>query len=121
MSSTEDPDASQMAQPPGLKRTDLQRNDLSVPGRDVIQSRVEIGPEAPFVKHTHPGEEIIYILEGSLEYEIEGQPPRTCNAGAALTVPAGAVHAVRNVGGGYAAELATYVVEKGKPLIGLAE
>jgi hypothetical protein len=54
MSSTEDPDASQMAQPPGLKRTDLQRNDLSVPGREVIQSRVEIGPEAPFVKHTHP-------------------------------------------------------------------
>jgi quercetin dioxygenase-like cupin family protein len=121
MSSTEDPDASQMAQPPGLKRTDLQRNDLSVPGREVIQSRVEIGPEAPFVKHTHPGEEIIYILEGSLEYEIEGQPPRTCNAGDALIVPAGAVHAVRNVGGGNAAELATYVVEKGKPLISLAE
>ena len=72
-------------------------------------------------KHTHPGEEIIYILEGSLEYEIEGQPPRTCNAGDALTVPAGAVHAVRNVGDGNAAELATYVVEKGKPLISLAE
>ena len=108
-------------QAPGLWRTDLQRQDLSVPGREVIQSRVDIGPEAPLVKHTHPGEEIIYILEGSLEYQIEGQPPKTFNAGEALTVPAGAVHAVRNVGSGNAAELATYVVEKGKPLLTLAE
>jgi len=69
----------------------------------------------------HPGEEIIYILEGSLEYEIEGQPPKTFNAGDALTVPAGAVHAVRNVGTGNAAELATYVVEKGKPLLTLVK
>jgi quercetin dioxygenase-like cupin family protein len=67
------------------------------------------------------GEEIIYVLEGSLEYQIEGQPPKTFNAGDALTVPAGAVHAVRNVGSGNAAELATYVVEKGKPLLTLAE
>jgi len=108
-------------QAPGLWRTDLQRQDLSVPGREVVQSRVDIGPEAPLVRHTHPGEEIIYILEGSLEYQIEGQPPMTFNAGDALTVPAGAVHMVRNVGSGNAAELATYVVEKGKPLLTLAE
>jgi quercetin dioxygenase-like cupin family protein len=49
----------------------LERQDLSVPGREVVPSRVEIGPEARMVKHTHPGEEIIYILEGSLEYQIE--------------------------------------------------
>jgi quercetin dioxygenase-like cupin family protein len=108
-------------QGPGLWRTELQQHDLSVPGREVIQQRVEIGPEAPAVKHTHPGEEIIYILEGSLEYQIEGQPPRTCNAGDALTIPAGAVHAVRNTGSANAAELATYVVEKGRPVIALAE
>ena len=108
-------------QAPGLWRTDLQRQDLSVPGREVVQSRVNIGPEAPLVKHTHPGEEIIYILEGSLEYQIEGQPPKPFNAGDALTVPAGVIHAVRNVGSDNAAELATYVVEKGKPLLTLAE
>jgi quercetin dioxygenase-like cupin family protein len=108
-------------QAPGLWRTDLQQHDLSVPGREVVQQRVDIGPEAPPVKHTHPGEEPIYILEGSLEYQVEGQPTRTCNAGDALTVPAGVVHAVRNVGGGNASELATYVVEKGKPVITLAE
>jgi quercetin dioxygenase-like cupin family protein len=108
-------------QAPGLWRTDLQRQDLSVPGREMVQSRVDIGPEGPLVKHTHPGEEIIYILEGSLEHQIEGQPQRTFSAGEALTVPAGAVHAVRNTGSGNAAELATYVVEKGKPLLTLAE
>jgi quercetin dioxygenase-like cupin family protein len=108
-------------QAPGLWRTDLQQHDLSAPGREVVQQRVDIGPEAPVVKHTHPGEEVIYILEGSLEYQIEGQPTRTCNAGDALTVPAGAVHAVRNVGSGNAAELATYVVEKGKPVSTVVE
>jgi quercetin dioxygenase-like cupin family protein len=123
MSATEDHShpSGAIQQAPGLWRTDLQRQDLSVPGREVIQSRVDIGLEAPLVKHTHPGEEIIYILEGSLEYQIEGQPPKTFNAGEALTVPAGVVHAVRNVGSGNAAELATYVVEKGKPLLTLAE
>ena len=104
-------------QAPGLWRTDLQQHDLSIPGREVVQARVDIGPEAPLVKHTHPGEEIIYTLEGSLEYQLGGQPPKTFNARDALTVPAGVVHAVRNVGSGNAAELATYVVEKGKPLV----
>jgi quercetin dioxygenase-like cupin family protein len=105
---------------PGLTRTDLQRQDLSAPGREVIQNRVEIGPEAPAIRHWHPGEEIIYVLEGTLEYEIEGDSPRTVSAGDALTVPAERVHAVRNVGDRTAAELATYVVEKDKPLLNLA-
>ena len=85
-------------QAPGLWRTDLQQHDLSVDGHEVVQARVDLGPEAPLVKHTHSGEEIIYVLEGSLEYQVEGQPTRTYNAGEALTVPAGVVHAVRNVG-----------------------
>ena len=123
MSATEDHSHASGAvqQGPGLWRTDLQRQDLSAPGREMVQARVDIGPEAPLVKHTHPGEEIIYILQGSLEYQVEGQPTRTFNAGEALTVPAGAVHAVRNVGSGNAAELATYVIEKGKPLLTLVE
>ena len=104
-------------QVPGINRTDLQQQDLSVPGREVIQSRVDIAPEAPFIKHTHPGEEIIYVLEGSLEYQVEDEPPTTLKAGDVLLIPAGAIHAVRNVGSGNAAELATYVVEKGKPLL----
>jgi quercetin dioxygenase-like cupin family protein/predicted MFS family arabinose efflux permease len=104
-------------QAPGITRTDLQQHDLSAPGREVIQNRVEISPDAPSVRHTHPGEEIIYVLEGSLEYQIDGLPTATFNAGDALLVRANTVHAVRNVGDGNATELATYVVEKGKPFL----
>ena len=69
------------------------------------------------IRHKHPGEEIIYVLEGTLKYAIDGQPPKTCRAGDALMVPAETVHAVRNVGSGNSTELATYVVEKGKPFL----
>lgn len=105
----------------GITRTDLQRHDLGTTGREVIQVRVDFAPGAAFGKHTHPGEEIIYALEGSLEYQVEGNPPVTLKAGEVFFVPAGTVHAARNVGGGNAAELATYVVEKGKPPLTLVK
>jgi quercetin dioxygenase-like cupin family protein len=68
-------------------------------------------------RHSHPGEEIVYGLEGLLEYRVEGRPPVILKAGEVLFIPAGAIHAVKNVGSGHGAELATYVVEKGKPLL----
>jgi quercetin dioxygenase-like cupin family protein len=105
------------AQQSGIKRTDLQRHDLSIPGREVIQAVVELGPGVSAPKHMHPGEEIIYVLEGSLEYEVEGKPPVTLKAGDVLFIPAGTVHSARNVGTVNGAELATYIVEKGKPLL----
>jgi len=105
------------AQQAGIKRTDLQRHALGVPGREVVQVRVELAPGVAFGKHTHPGEEIIYMLEGSLEYEVEGRPPITLRAGDVLFIPARTVHAARNTGRSNGAELATYVVEKGKPLL----
>ena|SRR5689334_6893173 len=108
---------STVQQVPGLNRTDLQEHDLSVPGRMVIQNRVRVSPEAPAVRHKHPGEEIIYVLDGTLEYDIDGIGPKTYKAGEALMVPPETVHSVRNVGSGDAAELATYVVEKGKPFL----
>ena len=108
-------------QQPGIKRTDLQQHVLSIPGRVIVQNRVDIGPEAPAFKHKHPGEEIIYVLEGSLEYQVEGKPPTTLNAGEVFFVPAETIHAAKNVGTGNAAELATYIVEKGKPLVVIAE
>ena len=109
------------AQQPGIKRTDLQRHDLSVPGREVVQVRVDFAPGAAFPKHSHPGEEIVNILEGSLEYEVEGKSPVTLKAGDVLFIPAGTIHAAKNVGSGNAAELATYIVEKGKPLLALGK
>ena len=110
-----------LAQAPGIKRTDLQRHDLSVPGREVVQVRVELAPGVSFPKHTHPGEEIIYVLEGTWEYTVEGKPPVTLKAGEVLFIPAGTIHSAKNVGSGNGAELATYVVEKGKPLVVLAK
>jgi quercetin dioxygenase-like cupin family protein len=106
-----------MVQVPGLTRTDLQRSDLSVRGREVIQNRVDISPDAPPIRHKHPGEEIIYVLEGTLEYSVDGREPASFKAGEVLLVPPETVHSVRNVGSGNAAELATYIVEKGKPLL----
>jgi quercetin dioxygenase-like cupin family protein len=109
------------AQQAGTKRTELQRHDLSTPGREAVQVRVDFDPGYVSPQHTHPGEEIIYVLEGSLEYQVDGQPPVTLKAGDVLFIPAGTIHAAKNVGSGNGAELATYVVEKGKPLITLVK
>ena len=105
------------SQQPGVTRTDLLRHDLSVSGREVIQVRVDFAPGVAFPPHSHPGEEIAYVIEGLLEYRLEGRPPVTLKAGEALFIPAGTIHAAKNVGTGNAAELATYLVEKGKPLV----
>jgi quercetin dioxygenase-like cupin family protein len=105
------------AQAAGLSRVDVSRNDISVPGREAIQVRVDFaaGAAAPF--HAHPGEEIAYVLEGTVEYQLEGQAPVTLKAGDALFIPAGVNHSAKNTGHGKASELATYLVEKGKPLV----
>jgi quercetin dioxygenase-like cupin family protein len=107
------------ARQPGTKRTDLQRHDISILGREVIQVRVDFDPGYVSPRHTHFGEEVIYVLEGTLVYEVAGRPPTTYKAGDVLLVPAGAIHSVKNIGSDNGAELATYIVEKGKPLITL--
>lgn len=109
------------AQQPGIKRTDLMRHDLSAPGREVIQVLVDFGPGVVAPRHSHPGEEIVYVVEGVLEYQLDGRPPVTLKAGEVLFIPAGGIHAVKNVGGSKGAELATYIVERGKPLLTVAK
>jgi quercetin dioxygenase-like cupin family protein len=115
------PAARAQPQPTGITRTDLQRHDLSVPGHEAVQVRVDLAPGVAFGRHTHPGEEIIYVLAGSLEYQVAGKPPATLKAGDVLFIPAGTVHSAKNVGGVTASELATYVVEKDKPLLTLVK
>jgi quercetin dioxygenase-like cupin family protein len=114
---TDSAPASGGAQWSGIKRTDLQRNDLSLSGYESIQARIDINPGVVAPRHSHPGEEIIYVIEGVLEYQIDGKPPVTLTKGDVLFVPAGAIHKAKNVGNVIAAELATYIVEKGKPLL----
>jgi quercetin dioxygenase-like cupin family protein len=106
------------AQQAGITLIDLQRHDLSAPGREVVQTIVELGPGITSSRHTHPGEEIVYVLDGApLEYRVEGRPPVVLKPGEVLFIPAGTAHAARNVGNRKGAELATYIVEKGKPLL----
>jgi quercetin dioxygenase-like cupin family protein len=105
------------AQQSGIKRTDLQRYDLSVPGYETVQARIDFEAHTAFGKHSHPGEEVIYVLDGELEYEVEGQSPVTLKAGEVLFIPAGVVHSARNNSHAKASELATYIVQKGKPVL----
>src|SRR5258708_36814861 len=97
------------AQQSGTKRTDLQRHDLSAPGREVIQVRVDFDPGYVAPMHTHPGEEIIYVLEGTLAHESGGQNS-TVKPGDVSFFPAGPPNTSTNIGSGHRAELATYVL-----------
>ena len=108
------------ARPAGTARTDLQRHDLSVAGWESLQALVSFAPGSSFPRHKHPGEEIIYVTQGAIEYEVAGKPV-VVKAGEVLFIPNGVVHAARNPGTEPAAELATYVVRKGQPLVELTE
>ena len=71
---------------------------FGVPEREVIQALVEFPPGVAFVRHRHSADETISVLEGSLEYQLEGQPPVTLKAGDVLSIPAGTIHTVTNIG-----------------------
>ena len=103
--------------PVGLTRTDLQRHDLSIEGHEVIQTRVDFAPGAVAPWHSHPGEELVYVPQGELEFQFDGEKPVTLKTGDVLFVPSGKVHMARNPGSTQGVELATYIVEKGKPLL----
>src|SRR3954464_13700282 len=78
-----------LSQQTGVTRKDLQRHDLSTSGREALQAIVSIAPGVTAPRHSHPGEEIIYVLEGTLEYQLDGQAPVTLKAGDVLFIPAG--------------------------------
>jgi len=109
------------AQQAGFSRRMLQDQNLSVAERHAVQVVAEFAPGVAAGKHTHPGEELGYVLEGTLQLEVAGQPPRTLNAGESFFIPAGVVHDGKNTGGGPAKVLATYIVEKGKPVASPAQ
>ena len=105
-----------LAQNPGVQRTVVQRKDISVPGREAVIAHVEIAPGASVGRHTHPGEEISYVMEGEGEVLIQGQPALKLKAGDGFVVPNGAIHDAHNTGTQPLKLAAIYVVEKGKPL-----
>jgi quercetin dioxygenase-like cupin family protein len=100
----------------GFKRVELQRHDIGDPGHEAVLARGEINPGAAVPRHSHPGEEVAYVLEGPVTLEVDGKPPVTLQAGDVFFIPAGTVHSAKNAGPNMAKILSTYIVEKGKPL-----
>jgi quercetin dioxygenase-like cupin family protein len=103
----------------GLHRTDLVRRDLDVSGREVIQVRVDFEPGVAAPKHSHPGVEVAYVISGTFQYQLDGQPPVTLHTGDSLYIPEGTAHIAKNIGASTGSELATYIVKKGPPLVQL--
>jgi quercetin dioxygenase-like cupin family protein len=103
------------AQTPGLKRTVLQKFDVPAGDRETVTALIEIPPNMDVARHTHPGPEVDYIIEGEVNLVVEGQPPKTYKAGDSFTIPQGIVHGGRSGPSGTKL-LGSYVVEKGKPL-----
>ena len=104
------------AQASGLTRTLVGRADVSVPGREAVVARVEVAAGARAGRHTHPGDEISYVLEGQVELLVDGQPARIVKAGESFVIPAGVVHDANNSSSEPVRLVGVYVVEKGKPL-----
>lgn len=104
-----------LAQQPAFKRTVLQTMELSIAGRDAVTAKAEFPGGVSSGRHTHPGEELGYVLEGTVSLEMDGQT-KTLKAGDSFAVPAGKVHSAANTGTTRATIVSTYVVERGKPL-----
>ena len=103
------------AQAPGFKRTLLKQTDGPIDGYVTIEMRVEIDPNTPVARHTHPGIETGYVAEGGTELTIEGQGTLKLAAGDGYQVTTGVPHGGVN-GPAKTVVISTYVVEKGKPL-----
>jgi len=105
---------------PQIKRTILQKSDVSGTNYETVLGIAEIAPNAEFASHTHPGTESAYLMEGSITLNVKGQPTREVKAGDSIVIPAGTPHSGA-AGANGAKFVATWVVEKGKPLASPAE
>src|SRR5580704_16911974 len=105
-----------LAQNPAIKRTVVKSGDVSVPGREAVIANVEIAPGGSAGRHTHPGDEISYVLEGEGEILMDGQPPLKIKPGDGFIIPGGTKHDAHNTGTQPLRLVGVYVVEKGKPI-----
>lgn len=99
-----------------LKRTEIQRGPLSIPGREMVQVRTEIPPGVASGWHTHPGEEVGYIIAGTVQMEIRDRPTRILNAGDGFLIPPRVPHNALDLGPAAGLMLSTYIVEAGQPV-----
>ena len=107
--------AAAQAQAPGVQRTLLQRIDVGE-GLELVVAIAEVAPGHAIGRHTHHGVESGYVLAGEAEMTVEGEAPRRVRTGDSFVIPAGRVHDARAVGDRPARVVASFVVQKGKPL-----
>jgi quercetin dioxygenase-like cupin family protein len=108
--------AQQAAAPATIKRTILQRVDVpGSPNYEAVTGIAEIMPNVSIGRHTHPGAETGYLIEGAMTLIVEGKAPLSLKAGDSYQIPVNAIHDAKSTDGG-AKVLAVYIVEKGKPL-----
>jgi len=105
------------AQPPAAKWSELQRHDIPGTGREGVTMAIEIPPGATSARHSHPGEDFGYLIEGTIVLYVDGEPPKTVRAGEVFFTERGHIHNARNIGTVMARAVDTYVVDKGKPAV----
>ena len=120
------PDAVEQSKPADalaatLKRTEVQRGLLSVPGREMVQVRTEIPVGVASGWHTHPGEEVGYIIAGTVRMEIRDRPTLILNAGDGFLIPPRVPHNALDLGPDTGMMLSTYIVEVGLPIATFTE
>ena len=104
-----------VAQTVGLKRTVVQKFDVPAGARETVVAIIEVPPNTDVARHTHPGPEVDYVLEGDLVLNVDGIGPKSYKTGDSLYMPEGVPHAAKSGPNGTKL-LGTYIVEKGKPL-----
>jgi quercetin dioxygenase-like cupin family protein len=103
------------AQPPAAKFTELQRRDIPGTGREGVTTVAEIPPGVTSARHSHPGEDFGYLIEGTIVLYVDGKPPQTVKAGETFFTERGQIHNARNIGSTMARAVDPYVIDKGKP------
>lgn len=103
-------------QPNKVHKTTLQEQQFPPPLYHTVTMKAVVDPGGEVTRHTHPGAEMAYIVEGQAVVRVNGQPDRSLSAGDSFTIPPRIVHSVQNKGSGALVIVSTYVVEKGQPI-----
>jgi quercetin dioxygenase-like cupin family protein len=102
--------------PSAIKRTQVYKGPVAAADHEAVLMKVELAAGGQSGRHTHPGDEISYVVDGEVEIIVDGQAPLRLKAGQGFSIPAGKVHDAHNVGTAPVHLIGVYVVEKGKPL-----
>jgi quercetin dioxygenase-like cupin family protein len=104
------------AQSSPVHKTTLQDQPFPAPVYHTVTVRTLVDGGGLVPRHTHPGLEMGYVLQGRATLMIQGQPPRPLVAGDSFAIPARTIHSVRNDAPATLIMLSTYVVEQGQPI-----